>query len=98
MQLKSKKKLIKKKTRKSLDVWAKRLGPHAWPNKKKSLVYGLAKPCSRAYPFIYIYIRTMIKLNNNLNIMFNILFIMHCNDNLKKKLKETYYKKARCMG
>jgi len=61
--------------------------------KKKSLVYGLAKPCSHVYPFIYIYIyiykRTMIKLNNNLNIMFNILFIMHCNDNLKKKLKKT---------
>jgi hypothetical protein len=40
------------------------------------------------YIYIYIYKRTMIKLNNNLNIIFNILFIMHCNDNLKKKLKK----------
>jgi hypothetical protein len=52
--------------------------------KNKLGVWGLAKPCSRAY--IYIYMNPLIKLNNKLNIMFNILFIMHCNKNLKKKL------------
>jgi hypothetical protein len=52
------KKKLKKKTRKRLDAWVKRLDPYVWPNQKQKLgVFGLAEPCSRAYSlYIYIYI------------------------------------------
>ena len=45
----------KKKKKKSLANWPKRLGPHPWPNKERPGMHRLARPDSHALLLLFIY-------------------------------------------